>query len=439
MRLSPLLVVLTPAFIRLPAPQQIAPELTCAAARFRRSGDSTRIELLCRVPYVLLEPLPRAGAGYRLTLDLADSTGRTVLARRWSGAVADAALDDPDGAAVERATFTGPAGRYVIHASLLDSASRRAVRLDQPVAALDGAPAVSDVLLGTGLRITAARDSVGADEIAIGAVALAAPGWPLAAKRRGTARVAYYFEAYGAAGAPALALSDSAGTNVALPPLRELAPGAGLLDVGALPAGDYTLTLTVGGARREAAFRVSDPDARTRGDAPADRFAPAAEVLLDSLYAPLIYLMSDAERGIYPTLTLDGKRRFLRAFWARRDPTPGTPHNEAEEDFYERIAAANRRFHEGGGAQIPGWRTDRGRIFLKYGDPDEVLSRPQPGSTLPFEVWKYTRGKLRKFCFMDLTRFGNYSLIYTNDITEASRPNWRELLGAEAWDEVLRF
>ena len=439
MRLGPLLVVLTPAFLRLPAPQQIAPELACAAARFRRPGDSTRVELLCRVPYVLLEPLPRTGAGYRLTLDVVDSSGRTVLARRWSGTVAEAALDDPDGAAVERASFTGPAGRYVIHAALVDSASRRAVRLDQPVPALDGAPAVSDVLLGTGLRITGQQDSAAAGEIAIGAVALAAPGWPLAAKRRGTPRIAYYFEAYGAAGAPALALSDSAGANVALPPLRELAPGAGLLDVGGLPAGNYTLTLTVGGTRREAAFRVSDPDARARGDAPADRFAPAGEALLDSLYAPLIYLMSDAERGIYPTLTLDGKRRYLRAFWARRDPTPGTPRNEEEEDFYERIAAANRRFREGGAAQIPGWRTDRGRIFLKYGDPDEVLSRPQPGSTLPFEVWKYTRGKLRKFCFMDLTRFGNYSLIYTNDVTEASRPNWRELLGADAWDEVMRF
>ena len=184
---------------------------------------------------------------------------------------------------------------------------------------------------------------------------------------------------------------------------------------------------------------MSDPDARARAESPADRFGPAGEPLLDSLYGPLVYLMTDAERGIYPTLAPDGKRRFLRAFWARRDPTPGTPRNEAEEDFYERIAAANRRFREGGAGQIPGWRTDRGRIFLKYGDPDEVLSRPQPGTTLPFEVWKYTRGKLRKFCFMDLTRFGNYSLIYTNDISEASRPNWRELLGSEAWDEVLRF
>lgn len=440
MRLRSLLVLLPLAFTRLPAPQ-IAPELACAAARFWRPGDSTRIELLCRIPYVLLEPLPRAGAGYRLTVEVSDSAGRNVLARRWSRVVADAALDDPDGAAIERVGFTAPTGRYVIHASLMDSASRRVVRLEQPVAALAGSPAVSDLVLATDLRVLTGQDTAGtADDLRLGAVALAAPGWPLAVRRRGGAqRIAYYFEAYGAAGAPTLTLSDSGGAPLALPAARELAPGAGLLDVGGLPAGSYALTLAASGERRAAAFRVIDPDARERAELPVDRFGPAGEALLDSLYAPLIYLMTDAERGIYPTLTPDGKRRFLRAFWARRDPTPGTPSNELEDDFYRRIADANRRFREGGAARIPGWRTDRGRVFLKYGDPDEVLSRPQPGSTLPYEVWKYTRGKLRKFCFMDLTRFGNYSLIYTNELTELSRPNWRELLGSEAWDEVWRF
>jgi len=439
-RIRSLFVVLPLALASTRLAAQFAPEFACAAARFWRAGDSTRIEIQCRVPYVLLEPLPRAGAGYRLTLDVTDSAGHNLLTRRWSRAVADAALDDPDGASVERAAFTAPAGRCLMHAALLDSASRRVVRLEQPIAALGEAPATSDLVLATGLRIAGPHDSAAADELRLGAVALTAPGWPLLTRRRGgSPRVAYYFEAYGAAGAPALTLSDSAGAPVAVPPAREVAPGAGWLDVAGLPAGNYTITLAVGAVRRDAPFRVNEPEARAGADTPTDRFGPASEALLDSLYAPLIYLMTDAERGIYPTLVPDGKRRFLRAFWARRDPTPGTPRNEAQEDFYERIAEANRRFREGGAGQIPGWRTDRGRVFLKYGDPDEVLSRPQPGSTLPFEVWKYTRGKLRKFCFMDLTRFGNYSLIYTNDLTEASRPNWRELLGSDAWDEVLRF
>jgi hypothetical protein len=103
------------------------------------------------------------------------------------------------------------------------------------------------------------------------------------------------------------------------------------------------------------------------------------------------------------------------------------------------VAEANRRFREGGAAAIPGWRTDRGRVYLRNGAPDEVLSRPQAGSTSPYEVWKYTRGRARKYVFFDETRFGHYVLIWTGDRREPSRPNWRDLLGPEATTDVERF
>jgi GWxTD domain-containing protein len=160
---------------------------------------------------------------------------------------------------------------------------------------------------------------------------------------------------------------------------------------------------------------------------------------LDSLYGPLIYLMASDEVGIYSSLTLEGKRSFLRRFWLKRDPTSGTPRNEAQESFYSRIAEANRRYREGGSAAIPGWRTDRGRIFIKNGAPQEIMQRPQAGNTLPYEVWKYSQGRLLKYVFMDLTQFGNYALIWTDDRREPSRPNWQSLLGPEAVQDVQRF
>jgi GWxTD domain-containing protein len=170
-----------------------------------------------------------------------------------------------------------------------------------------------------------------------------------------------------------------------------------------------------------------------------DRFTGATEARLDSLYAPLIYLMGADERGIYRSFTVDGKRDYLRRFWLRRDPTPGTARNESEDEFYMRIAHANREFREGGAAEIPGWRTDRGRIYIKAGPPDEVLRRPQPLGTRPYELWKYTGQRELKYCFLDLTRFGNYVLILTNDRHEKTEPNWRELLGQEALEDLLRF
>jgi GWxTD domain-containing protein len=149
--------------------------------------------------------------------------------------------------------------------------------------------------------------------------------------------------------------------------------------------------------------------------------------------------MSSDEQGLYAGLTLDGKRSFLRRFWAKRDPSPGTPQNEVEATYYARIAQVDHEFREGGSARIPGWRTDRGRIYIKYGAPDEVLSRPQAGGSNPYVVWKYTRGRPLKYVFMDQTQFGNYALIYTDDRREPSRPNWQALLGPEGVLDVQRF
>ncbi|HWC74408.1 MAG TPA: GWxTD domain-containing protein [Gemmatimonadales bacterium] len=168
-------------------------------------------------------------------------------------------------------------------------------------------------------------------------------------------------------------------------------------------------------------------------------FSTASEATLDSLYGPLVYLMKADERGRYGSLNVEGKREFLRRFWQRRDPTPGTPRNETMEAFYDRVARVNREFREGGAAEIPGWRTDRGRIYLKYGPPDAVLSRPQPPATNPYEVWRYQHKKQRKFVFLDLTRFGNYALIWTDERLETSRPDWYLLLGPGAVEDAMRF
>ncbi|MGH9262719.1 MAG: GWxTD domain-containing protein, partial [Acidimicrobiales bacterium] len=221
----------------------------------------------------------------------------------------------------------------------------------------------------------------------------------------------------------------------------------GMLDLAGLPPGSYQLVASLGTAdsaiERTAEFAMSgfETDAAlAAADAtPRDAFERLSESALDTLYMPLIYLMTESEKGVYPGLTVDGKRTYLRQFWSRRDPSPGTPRNEAQDDFYRRIAEANRRFREGGAAQIPGWRTDRGRVFIRYGGPDEVLHRPEAGSTRPYEAWKYTRTRALKYVFYDQTGFGNYVLIWTDDRREPSRPNWEALLGPEGVQDVMRF
>jgi GWxTD domain-containing protein len=113
----------------------------------------------------------------------------------------------------------------------------------------------------------------------------------------------------------------------------------------------------------------------------------------------VVWIITDEERAAFKQLSNDEERdNFIEAFWQRRDPTPDTEENEYKEEHYRRIAYANEHFAAG----IPGWKTDRGRIYIMYGPADEIDSHPSGGtyerpteegggetSTFPFEDWRY--------------------------------------------------
>ena len=89
------------------------------------------------------------------------------------------------------------------------------------------------------------------------------------------------------------------------------------------------------------------------------------------------YIITDEERTAFKRLQTDEEReQFIEQFWLRRDPTPDTVENEFKEEHYRRIAYANEHFASG----IPGWKTDRGRIYITYGPPDEIESHPSGGT-----------------------------------------------------------
>jgi GWxTD domain-containing protein len=111
------------------------------------------------------------------------------------------------------------------------------------------------------------------------------------------------------------------------------------------------------------------------------------------------YIITPEEKQAFLQLSNDEERdQFIEQFWLRRDPTPDTPENEYKEEHYARIAYANEHFAAG----IPGWKTDRGRIYIMFGKADEIESHPSGGlynreidegggttSTYPFERWRY--------------------------------------------------
>lgn len=138
----------------------------------------------------------------------------------------------------------------------------------------------------------------------------------------------------------------------------------------------------------------------------------------------VVYIISDEERKAFKQLSNDEERdQFIEAFWQRRDPTPDTEENEFKEEHYRRIEYANEHFAAG----IPGWKADRGRIYIMYGPADEIDSHPSGGtysrpmeegggetSTFPFEDWRYRYlegiGQEVMIEFVDTCMCGDYHM-----------------------------
>jgi GWxTD domain-containing protein len=127
------------------------------------------------------------------------------------------------------------------------------------------------------------------------------------------------------------------------------------------------------------------------------------------------YIVSDDERAVFQRLPTDEEReKFIEQFWLRRDPTPRTAANEFKEEHYRRIKYSGLRFPTASGR--PGWQTDRGRIYIVYGPPDEIESHPSgaPHKPYPFEIWLYRHvegiGNNVALTFIDRTKSQDYQI-----------------------------
>jgi GWxTD domain-containing protein len=156
---------------------------------------------------------------------------------------------------------------------------------------------------------------------------------------------------------------------------------------------------------------------------------------LDSQYKKwldedVVYIISPEERSAFLHLATNEEReQFIEQFWQRRNPDPDSADNTFKEEHYRRIAYVNEHFSSG----IPGWKADRGRIYIMWGPPDEIESHPSGGSynrpssegggetsTYPFEDWRYRYlegiGENVELEFVDPTMSGEYKL--TTDPSE---------------------
>jgi len=228
-------------------------------------------------------------------------------------------------------------------------------------------------------------------------------------------------------------------------------PAHGLLAEGAGAA-----AIALSGQQQQPANDQSqepDPLKRKRSDKEQFETQKALKQELKGAYKTwldqdVVWIITDEERKAFKTLTNDEERdAFIEQFWLRRNPTPESPENEFREEHYRRIAYANEHFAAG----KPGWKTDRGRVYIEYGKADSVDSHPSGGayqrpmeegggetSTFPFETWHYRYlegvGENIDLEFVDTCQCGDYH--FTIDRSEKDALLRTPGAGLTQWEET---
>ena len=175
------------------------------------------------------------------------------------------------------------------------------------------------------------------------------------------------------------------------------------IDISNLPPGRYTLSVLIPGQGRK-------PRAEVKQDFEVD-WSIEYYVRHDFQEAVdfLRYITNSEETKTLKKATPEKQLQAWRDFWKSKDPTPDTPENEVEEEYYRRVRYANDNY---GSWSKQGWKTDFGMVYIKYGQPDEIDRHPYDRGSSSYEVWYYY--SLRKvFTFLEVGQ--EYRLQYPYD------------------------
>lgn len=225
-------------------------------------------------------------------------------------------------------------------------------------------------------------------------------------------------------------------------PLKKLGNSAvinGKFEIDDLRSGFYNFKIeisddatgkTVSNSKRFYVYRAQDFVAERNEEADKSasllqEFLLMDEDSLNAYFEQLKYLTQKEEQKIFKKLDVNGKRNFLVQFWLQRDPDPNTMINERKEEYYQLLRYANRNFSVG---KKPGWKTDRARILLIYGKPDEIERYPSSTEFKAYQIWHYYNilGGVQ-FYFVDIRRIGDYQLVHSTHPDEIHQEAWKDM------------
>lgn len=216
------------------------------------------------------------------------------------------------------------------------------------------------------------------------------------------------------------------------------------MNLNGIPSGVYFLNVTATGlnskknqadqviAKSKRKFFLINPNIQPERYSPfaenkdfaTSEFATMTEDIVNDEFEKISYIALPYEIDLYNSCsTLEAKQRFLFGFWQRRDTDSTTAFNEARMEYLNKVETANKYYSYG--KTNNGWRTDRGKIFIKYGTPTQIDRKTQEGDNRPHEIWYYDRvlGGV-SFVFVDLYGFGNLILVHSTAPGEIRNDNW---------------
>lgn len=211
----------------------------------------------------------------------------------------------------------------------------------------------------------------------------------------------------------------------------------GMMKVNALRTGAYTFSYYIvdsidnslySSSKRFFIFNPTLPNDTlvntAIGSVDASEYAAMSEAEVDKEFELSKYVAAKNEIDQYKKLKgIEAKRKAMFDFWLTRDEDRSTPTNEQKQEYFRRVNFANAQYKTG---FREGWKTDRGRVHIMYGTPDEVERHANEIDVKPYEIWYYNsiQGGVQ-FIFGDRTGFSDYILLHSTHRNELRDENWR--------------
>lgn len=216
----------------------------------------------------------------------------------------------------------------------------------------------------------------------------------------------------------------------------------GFIALDSLPSASYLLTLSLVDSTKNLSVVKSKKfwvynsnvvqtsnQGLSDGNFLTSEYASMREELVDKDFELTLYLRNDdIKKGYENAKTVDEKRKFMFEFWKKRDTNPATPQNEFKREYLKRVLEANNLFKE---PFKEGWLTDRGRIYIEFGKPDDIERNPYSSDKKSYEIWRYDNlegGAECVFGEIQSNGSGIFELIHSTIRSELRNDNWQQLL-----------